>query len=62
MLVLTPDTLLVDPCEVVGAGDSVRSLAKGYVRNTSCVGEYKLLLDKQRKYKREAEEVYKNGG
>lgn len=56
--VLTPDSLLVDPCEAIGAGDTVRSLAKGYISNTSCIGEYKLLLNKQRKHKVEMETIY----
>lgn len=53
-----PDSLLVSPCESVSAGDSVRTLAKGYVANTSCLGQYKLLLEKQIKYKKEIEGVY----
>lgn len=56
--VLTPDSLMVDPCEPVGAGETVRSLARGYVKNTGCIREYKLLLDKQRKFKLEAESIY----
>ena len=59
--VLTPDSLLVDPCDVVAAGDSVRSLAAGYISNTNCVGQYKLLLEKQRKHKAQVEELFKNG-
>lgn len=55
---LTPDSLMVDPCVAVGAGDTVRTLAKGYVTNTSCVGDYKLLLEKQRKAKAEQEKLY----
>ena len=54
-----PDSLLVDPCEAIEAGETVRSLAKSYVTNTSCVGQYILLLDKQRKYKTEIEGLYK---
>ena len=53
-----PDRLLVDPCEAIEAGETLRSLAKGYVTNTSCVGKYMLLLEKQRKYKAEIEAVY----
>lgn len=53
-----PDSLLVEPCEAIEAGDTVRSLAKGYVTNTSCVGQYMLLLEKQREYKTEIEAVY----
>lgn len=58
VLVLHPDSLLVDPCEPVGAGETLRSLAKGYVKNTGCIREYKLLLDKQRQFKLEAESIY----
>jgi hypothetical protein len=56
--VLTPDSLLVDPCKAIGAGDSVRSLARGYISNTSCIAEYKLLLEKQRKHKVEMQGIY----
>lgn len=56
--VLTPESLLVDPCEPVGAGDTVRSLARAYVTNTSCLGEYRLLIEKQRKHKKLTEKVY----
>lgn len=58
IIVTTPDALLVDPCNVIGAGDTVRSLAKGYVVSVSCVREYQLLLDKQRRHKQEMELIY----
>jgi hypothetical protein len=47
-----------DPCGAIKAGDTVRSLAKGYVNNTGCVFDYKLLLEKQRKWKLEQEKLY----
>ena len=53
-----PSSLLVDPCEPVSAGDTVGSLAKAYVKNTSCVGEYIILLRKQREYTERAGELY----
>lgn len=56
--VTTPKSLLVDPCEPVGAGDSIRTLAKGYVANTSCLGQYRLLFEKQRKHKELTEKLY----
>ena len=59
--VLFPDALLVDPCEATGAGDTVKSLAKGYVKNTGCIREYRLLLNKQREHKTAAEELFKDG-
>lgn len=58
---MTPESLLVDPCEAISAGDTVRLLAKGYVANTSCLGQYKLLLEKQRRHKKEMMELYKDG-
>ena len=56
----TPESLLVDPCEVISAGDTVRLLAKGYVANTSCLGQYKLLLEKQRRHRDEMRKIYGN--
>ncbi len=57
----TPDSLLQDPCIAVGAGSTPRALAKGYVENTSCIGLYRKLLEKQRKHKQEMQELYKDG-
>lgn len=56
--VLTPKSLMVDPCEAIGAGDRVGTLAKGYVVNTSCLGQYRLLIEKQRKHRIEMEKLY----
>jgi hypothetical protein len=53
-----PNSLLQQPCEAVEAGDTVRSLAKGYVSNTSCVGQYQLLIKKQKEYKERVEALY----
>ena len=57
---MTPESLLVDPCEATGAGDTVRLLAKGYVANTSCLGQYRLLLEKQRRHRDEMRKIYGN--
>lgn len=61
MPVFLPDNLMQDPCGAINAGDTVRSLAKGYVKNTSCVFDYQLLLKKQREWKVEQQGVFKNG-
>ena len=61
MPVQIPNSLLVIPCEAVGAGDTVRSLARGYVKNTSCIGEYRLLLEKQKDYNQKIEALFKDG-
>jgi hypothetical protein len=55
---MMPDSLLQDPCKAVGAGETVGSLAKGYVKNTSCIGAYRALLERQRKFKKRQEELY----
>lgn len=52
-----PNNLLVNPCGAVSAEDTVRSLARGYVKNTSCVFDYELLLDKQRKWTEQQKEL-----
>lgn len=54
-LVTTPDTLLSSPCKGIQAGDSVGSLARGYVVNTNCLAQYERLLIKQREYKKNVE-------
>ena len=54
-----PNSLLINPCDSTTAGDTVRSLAKGYVANTNCISKYKLLVEKQIKYKNEIENLYK---
>lgn len=53
-----PDSLTQDPCGAIKAGDTVRSLAKGYVKNTGCVFDYRLLLEKQRKWAKEQRDLY----
>ena len=60
LLVMTPDSLLIAPCIAYGAGNTVSSLAKGYVKNTSCIAQWQLLLDKQIKHKKEMEKLYDN--
>jgi hypothetical protein len=53
-----PNNLLVSPCDGIPAGDTVRSLAKGYVANTTCLEQHKRLLDSQREYKKRIEALY----
>ena len=40
-----PDSLISFPCQVVGAGYTEESLVKGYVHNTTCVGEYQSVME-----------------
>lgn len=60
-LVVMPQSLLISPCDGVEAGDTVRSLAKGYVANTSCLAQHKVLLQKQTEYKKSMEKLYGSG-
>jgi hypothetical protein len=53
-----PDSLLVSPCDGSPAGDTIRSLARGYVANTSCLEQHKRLLESQKKYKQKIQELY----
>lgn len=53
-----PNSLMVDPCGVTSAGDTVRSLSIGYVKNTACVFDYKLLLEKQRQWTEKQRGLY----
>lgn len=59
VLVPIPESLLVDPVSLKVLV-LVRSLASGYVSNTSCIGQYRLLLIKQRKYREGVLKVYGN--
>lgn len=45
-----PERLLKAPCEPVGVGETLEGLAKGYIKNTSCVGQYENVLESIRKY------------
>lgn len=60
MPVFLPDSLMQDPCGAIKAGTTVRSLARGYVNNTGCVFDYKLLLQKQRDWKAKQEGIFKD--
>jgi hypothetical protein len=46
------------PCTVIGAGVSLGSLTRGYLQNTSCVGDYYLLIEKQREWTNEVRKIY----
>lgn len=52
-----PNSLLQHPCEPVGPGNTVESLAKGYAINTACVGEYKITIDGIKQYNKKQEEL-----
>lgn len=56
--VLIPDSLVEHPCTVTGAGDSLEGLVKGYIKNTSCVGDYRTLVDKQKEWLEEVKTIY----
>lgn len=54
-----PSSLMVTPCTSVDAGDTVRLLAKAYVQNNSCIQQYQLLIDSQRKWTASQLLIYK---
>lgn len=51
VVVSPPDSLLVSPCSSVEAGSTVRTLAKGYVENTSCISKHKQSLQSIKDWK-----------
>lgn len=55
-----PDNLLQSPCGAIKSGDTLRSLAKGYVKNTGCIFDYELLLEKQNKWQTQQKELFKD--
>jgi len=55
---LTPDYLMYPPCRAIEAGETVGSLAEGYIHNTFCIKSYEALLDSQKEYKREVQSIY----
>lgn len=55
---MTPDSLLVHPCDVIKAGSTVESLVKGYIHNTQCVHAYKAIIEEQKDYKKKVVEIY----
>lgn len=60
-VVVMPQSLLSSPCEAVEAGETVRSLAEGYVANTTCLAQHKELLRAQIEYKNSMEKLYGSG-
>lgn len=52
-----PNSLIYYPCSPVGAGTTVETLAKAYVENTYCIGEYKDVLDGIAVYNKKQEEM-----
>ena len=57
-MLYTPDSLMIDPCKSVDAGTTVRTLAAGYISNTSCIEQYRVLIEKQRQWKKEQIDLY----
>lgn len=56
--VYPPDSLLTVPCKATPPGESLLDLARGYNKNTSCIGLYKLQLDKIIENKKKQEALY----
>ena len=58
ILVQPPVNLLSDPCNAVEAGETLKSLASAYMENTSCVGEYRIRMQKLREWNQEQSVIY----
>lgn len=56
--VYPPDSLLVHPCKATPPGESLLDLARGYNKNVSCIGLYKLQMDKILENKKKQEALY----
>jgi len=50
---------MMAPCTVTDAGETVRSLAKAYVANNSCIQQYQLLIESQKQWKAKQLDLYK---
>lgn len=57
-----PTALTQHFCEFQGAGDSVATLAEGFVYNTVCGKKYKAQLEEQNEYIKNVKEGKKEGG
>lgn len=57
--IYAPDNLLFDPCSATEAGVTVRSLAAGYIENTSCIYKYETVLKSLRDWKAQQQLIYK---
>lgn len=57
-----PSSLIVHPCEPVGVGNSVHSLAKAYLDNTACIGMYKGVVKSIEGYNNRVKELAEPGG
>src|SRR5690554_5011338 len=55
---LTPNELLQHPCDAVEPGRTVRALGMSYAHNTSCIHQYRMLIESQKQYKAKIEELY----
>ncbi|MNQ65672.1 hypothetical protein D3C85_801320 [compost metagenome] len=61
-----PESLLIDLCDPTQPEDengnvTVRSLAKAYVSNNSCIKQHHILIQKQIEFKRNTEKLYGSG-
>ena len=55
-----PDSLFYYPCDPVAPGKTKSSLARAYVKNTTCIGEYKITIDGIKEYNDKLKQL-KNG-
>lgn len=60
ILINPPSNLLVDPCQAVEAGETVSTLAQGYVTNTGCIHKYQKRMQTLREWSQEQSVIYNN--
>jgi len=58
ILVVPPNSLLIDPCRAKPAGSSLIELAQGYSENVGCIAKYKKQMQAIRDNKAKQEALY----
>ena len=56
VIVTLPESLMLEFCDWKGAGETVGSLAEGYVHNTLCGKKYETQLKEQREWVKKMKE------
>ena len=55
-----PDSIISFPCDVVGPGTTVTSLAQGYSENTICAGKFKSIVEGIKSYNEKTKQLEKD--
>lgn len=49
---------MISPCDKTKAGESVDSIAKAHIENTTCIKQHKQLLQSQKDWKAKQQQIY----